>query len=140
MKHYYFAYGSNTNLEQMKERCPDAVNIGVAYIDGYSFRWRKWGDIELDESDYVIGVLWELNNKDLASLDEYEGFPEFYTRQKVIINHLDQKLTGWTYIMVRQNFEIEPDRDYKEDVYRGYVQNNLSEEQLDMGMKRFLGE
>ena len=140
MKHYYFAYGSNTNLRQMEECCPNAVCIGRAFIDGYVFRWRDYADIELDENEYVIGILWEIDDTDLQALDIYEEFPELYTRQKVRINFEDRKLIGWTYIMVKQDFEIEPDKDYKNLVYDGYNHNNLSEEQLDNGLKRFIGE
>ena len=28
----YFAYGSNINLEQMAQRCPDAVRLMVRYF------------------------------------------------------------------------------------------------------------
>ena len=34
-KMYYLAYGSNLNVEQMKKRCPDAVVVGTAVLDGY---------------------------------------------------------------------------------------------------------
>ena len=136
MKHYYFAYGSNTNLKQMAERCPNAVCLGNAYIDGYAFRWRDYADIEISEDDYVIGVLWEINDFHLSCLDYYEGFPRLYTRQKVVINHLNEKLLGWTYLMVNQNVEIQPNSKYMESVYDGYKQNDLSEDQLDKGLDR----
>lgn len=139
--HYYFAYGANTNLTEMLMRCPEAKVIGNAYLDGYTFRWRKYADIEISTSDeYVIGVLWELNDNDLSSLDEYEGYPLIYFRQRVIINKDNKNYTSWVYMMTNQNVEIEPDDDYKELLFEGYRQNNISSEQLIVGLNRFLVE
>ena len=61
MTHYYFAYGRNTNLNDMEHRCPGAVRIGNAWIDGYAFKWRSAADIELATDNYVVGVLWALH-------------------------------------------------------------------------------
>lgn len=36
-KKYYFAYGSNMDINQMKDRCPDAEFMNVAYLKGYRF-------------------------------------------------------------------------------------------------------
>lgn len=35
--YYYFAYGSNMDIEQMKHRCPSSVEAGVALVNGYRF-------------------------------------------------------------------------------------------------------
>jgi hypothetical protein len=32
----YFAYGMNTNIEQMATRCPSAENLGPARLAGWS--------------------------------------------------------------------------------------------------------
>ena len=37
---YYFAYGSNINLEQMAVRCPAAQVVGPAVLDGYELLFR----------------------------------------------------------------------------------------------------
>ena len=34
----YFAYGSNLDLDQMLDRCPDAVLVGPAELDRKSTR------------------------------------------------------------------------------------------------------
>lgn len=39
-KRLYFAYGSNINLEQMAVRCPAALMVGPAVLDGYELLFR----------------------------------------------------------------------------------------------------
>lgn len=72
---YYFAYGSNMDMEQMRRRCPDAKRIDTAVLHGWKFA--------LDEVGYatvvpaagasVPGLLWMLSDADEAELDVYEG-------------------------------------------------------------------
>ena len=85
MKHLYFAYGSNTHLKQMEQRCPGAVNLGPAYLQDYRLVFRIHADIELCEHSTVAGVLWEIDDNHLASLDRYEGFPAYYLRHRVFV-------------------------------------------------------
>ena len=44
-KRYYLAYGSNLNMEQMHYRCPGAVPLGTAELEGYRllFKGSKTG-------------------------------------------------------------------------------------------------
>lgn len=68
---YYFAYGSNMDMEQMRRRCPDAKRIDTAVLHGWKFA--------LDEVGYatvvpaagasVPGLLWMLSDADEAELD-----------------------------------------------------------------------
>ena len=36
----YFAYGSNLDLEQMAQRCPDAETVGPVRLENYELRFR----------------------------------------------------------------------------------------------------
>ena len=36
----YFAYGSNLDLEQMAQRCPDAEIVGPVRLENYELRFR----------------------------------------------------------------------------------------------------
>lgn len=133
---YYFAYGSNTNSNTMYSRCPKAALIGRAWIDGYVLRWRGHADIELDSESYVIGVLWQVDDDDLAALDEFEGYPKTYFRQRVLINHGDHKVAGWAYMMAKQHAESSPIESYRQLVYEGYRQNDLADDQLTQALNR----
>jgi len=135
--HYYFAYGANTNIANMSLRCPDAHRIGRAWIDGYAFRWRGVADIEISSDEYVVGVLWQIHDGDLAALDEFEGYPHVYFRQRVIINHGDAQHVGWAYMMIKQDTESSPGDAYRDMVYEGYAQNDLADGQLTQALERF---
>ena len=41
----YFAYGSNLNAAQMKQRCPDSEGISAAVLDGWQLKERLYADI-----------------------------------------------------------------------------------------------
>lgn len=79
----YFAYGSNLNAEQMKCRCPGAVEVAPAVLHGWKLVERIYADIEEAADSCVNGALYEITGQDLALLDLYEGYPDFYTRLEV---------------------------------------------------------
>ena len=140
MTHYYFAYGRNTNLNDMEQRCPGAVRIGNAWIDGYAFKWRRTADIELATDNYVVGVLWALTDKHLASLDLEIVFPMYYFRQRVIAKTAQQEYVSWAYMLVVQGDESIPKDEYRTALFEGYDQNDLSTDQMELGFKRLLKE
>ena len=39
---YYFAYGSNLNLEQMKTRCENAIKVGKGILPDYELEFRVY--------------------------------------------------------------------------------------------------
>ena len=85
MKDLYFAYGSNLNIKQMKERCPDSVEVSSAVLSGWKLVERKYADIEESAGECVNGALYEISKNDLASLDRYEGYPDSYTRKELMV-------------------------------------------------------
>jgi gamma-glutamylcyclotransferase (GGCT)/AIG2-like uncharacterized protein YtfP len=134
--HYMFAYGLNTNLGSMRDRCPDARLIGPAWLDGYGFSWRGLADIDLDPDSYVLGVLWEIGDDDLDAIDHFEGVPRHYTRQRVIISTTDAQHEGWAYIMASKGDARVPTDAYRNAVFEGYRQNGISDRQLSDGLLR----
>jgi len=71
----YFAYGSNMDPDQMRERCPGAVPEGVAALSGYAFRINRNGvaTVVPERGGIVRGVLWTLTPAHVDTLDRYEG-------------------------------------------------------------------
>ena len=63
---YYFAYGSNMNLEQMKYRCPAAEVVENVRLEDYrlAFRGRAPGNgvatVLPEKGSCVEGVLWKI--------------------------------------------------------------------------------
>ena len=90
---YYFAYGSNMDERQMKDRCPDSIVVGREVLKDYKLSFtifspkRKCGcaDIVQDQGDEVWGVLYAVTEEDLKKLDECEGHPVHYKRCTVSV-------------------------------------------------------
>ena len=96
----YFAYGSNLNIEQMKRRCPDSVGISAAELSDYKLVERTYADIEVAAGECVHGALYQISERDLANLDHYEGYPDYYTRDEVlVIDNAGVFHKSWVYIM-----------------------------------------
>ena len=127
----YFAYGMNTNLDEMASRCPGAVSLGPAWIDNYEFVFRTHADIAETPGGICYGVLWDISKQDLKALDRLEGFPYYYTRFRVRVNLGDHFVYALTYQMNDQTYIQEPGRGYLEMVREGYRQNAVPCDQID---------
>ena len=118
---YYFAYGSNLNLKQMETRCPTAELVGPAELDGFKLVFRGVLDIEKARSNSkVVGAIFKVKSQDIYKLDQYEGYPNLYTKESTIakINGKNRKL--FYYIMVNQQ-DVKPPSDYYyQACYQGY--------------------
>lgn len=71
----YFAYGSNMCADQMAQRCPAAVQAGIADLKGWQFAVNRRGVATLieDRNASSVGLLWDVTHACEASLDRYEG-------------------------------------------------------------------
>ena len=60
----YFAYGSNLDLEQMAQRCPDAEIVGPVRLENYELRFRGSGfaTVAPKKGSTVHGLVWKLTN------------------------------------------------------------------------------
>ncbi|RCI08731.1 hypothetical protein L249_4682 [Ophiocordyceps polyrhachis-furcata BCC 54312] len=72
---YYFAYGSNLHMEQMKRRCPNSRYVGRAELPDH--RWqindRGYANIVAAQGHHVQGLVYEIDAADEARLDLCEG-------------------------------------------------------------------
>ncbi|KAK4085008.1 hypothetical protein Purlil1_10043 [Purpureocillium lilacinum] len=72
---YYFAYGSNLHIKQMKRRCPNSRYIGHARLANH--RWqineRGYANVVAADGRWVDGLVYEIDEKDEAKLDINEG-------------------------------------------------------------------
>lgn len=90
---YYFAYGSNMNHKQMKERCPGGTFIGSAHLnnfdlvfDGYSKTWDgPVANIIQMSGAEVFGGLFRIDVPSRNALDKAEGYPKNYNREEKLV-------------------------------------------------------
>lgn len=127
----YFAYGMNTNLDQMARRCPGAASLGPAWLDDYEFVFRTHADIVKSPGSICYGVLWDIAPNHLQALDALEGYPYYYTRFRVRVNLGDHFVYALTYQMNDQTYIQEPGAGYLEMVRDGYEQNGVPTAQID---------
>ena len=119
----YIAYGSNMVQEQMAYRCPDARLIGTGYISGARLEFYLHATVEKtdDKRNRVPVAVWEINAKDERSLDHYEGFPHYYTKERWPVHMSDgSQIEGMIYIMKMIRLSPPHSSYYKgiEDAYR----------------------
>lgn len=96
----YFGYGSNMDVAQMAQRCPDAVLLGVARLDGWTFHMDSNGYATIDrDGGSVEGTLWRVTPVDEASLDGYEGLDRgLYHKEDVRVELDGRSLDAFVYV------------------------------------------
>lgn len=78
----YFAFGSNLDPDQLRARCPAHKQVGMAVLHDHKLIFpifsTAWGggvaSLQLSHGNDVWGMLFELNDEDLRSLDGHEDF------------------------------------------------------------------
>jgi gamma-glutamylcyclotransferase (GGCT)/AIG2-like uncharacterized protein YtfP len=120
----------NTNLEEMAYRCPSAVPLGKAVLPGYRFEFKSFATIVPGPKESVEGVLWTITDSDESALDMLEGYPEFYDKKIVSVEHDTQSYIAMTYIMGPREKRHAPSDGYYSMVSEGYQTFGLSQQQL----------
>jgi hypothetical protein len=71
----HFAYGSNMSRTLMRARCPDAVALGPARLEGWRYivNGDGYGTVVRISGGRVHGVLWRLSVRDIAAVNAYEN-------------------------------------------------------------------
>lgn len=130
-RRYYLAYGSNLNIRQMGARCPKARIIGTAEIPDYQllFKGSRTGaylTIEKKAGAAVPVAVWEVTADDEASLDMYEGFPNFYYKKEMtvtvkgIMSGKTRRRKAFVYIMHEERRLGLPSPTYVKTCAEGY--------------------
>ena len=134
----YFAYGSNTNLDQMRYRCPDAKVIDTVTLPDYELLFRGsdgsgLATIEPKQGSVVHGLLWRITPRCERSLDRYEGFPSLYDKRDVTVRDSHgRSISVMAYVMVggRRLQPARPSGFYYQGILDGYRQTGLPVEAL----------
>lgn len=98
--HFYFAYGSNLCVRQMAQRCPDATDPRRATLADHDWLINERGvaTVEPFTGSEVHGVVWQLSDRDLATLDSAEGVPVRYRRDRLTVRTDEGPAPAWVYI------------------------------------------
>lgn len=132
----YFAYGHNTNSNEMKDRCPDARHIGHAVLKNFRFELNHFANIVSDDGAETHGVLWNISQKELKELDVDEGLHDHYNRIPVQVKFGDKTLQAAAYIMDPGYHPPDSlNKKYLKLVIEGYKENDLPLEQIKQAIK-----
>lgn len=146
---YYFAYGSNMNLDQMDFRCPNAVVAENVRVDGYrlAFCGRNPGNgvatILPEEGSHVDGVLWKITPECEQSLDVYEGYPHLYGKETVCVENADgvkRNVMVYTMNAPYKDCLSRPSDYYLKGILEGCRQNGIDSKPIMEAVKRTRNE
>jgi gamma-glutamylcyclotransferase (GGCT)/AIG2-like uncharacterized protein YtfP len=130
MKYLYFAYGMNTNLDSMQTRCPEAECLGPAELADYELEFAHHCNVKYKTGARVPGLLWQITERDLDSLDITEGYPYYYTRLGAVVEHASQSKLAIVYTMTGATEPGPPTEYYWNLVQAGYQENKISQREL----------
>lgn len=141
----YFAYGSNLDLEQMAQRCPDAEIVGPVRLENHELQFRGSGfaTVAPKKGSTVHGLVWKITPNCEQSLDRYEGYPRHYTKETVTVKDAaGSELPVMVYIMAEPYCRQPalPSPYYYRVIQRGFEANGLPVESLQAAWSRTIDE
>lgn len=124
------------NLEHMRRICGwGCAMLGQASLDNFEIGpdGRGYINIRAKAGDKVLGVLYQMNQDCLDAMDEFEGYPEVFSRREVEVEDMDgQKFTAWVYMEKPEFFGNTKVREgYLKRVICGARENHLPEEWIE---------
>lgn len=119
----YFAYGSNLDRERMKERKCDFSSAKSAHLKDWKLVFNKrsakipamgFGNVIPAKGEIVEGILYEMDDSMIKSLDKYEGYPKHYNREKIIVSVEGKEVEADIYIATPEwtDENVKPTQDY----------------------------
>ena len=116
----------------MARRCPGAVDPRPATLADHDWLINERGvaTVEPFDGSQVHGVVWQVTDHDLATLDSAEGVPVRYRRDRLTVHTDDGPSAAWVYIDHR--VEPGPPRPgYLERIIDGALHHGLPQRWID---------
>jgi hypothetical protein len=139
--HHYFAYGSNMNLMQMKQRCTSAKVFGIARLPGYRVDFYGYSAIwdgaqetvVPDKKSEVWGVLYDLKFFDFEQLDahvdaRFDGTGPYFHYPVDVIDMQKETIDAMIYKKDKCGEEMSPSMEYLNFIIQGAKEQGLPAE------------
>lgn len=134
-KHYYFGYGMNTDPAQMIMRTGKPLAIGRGMVRDHAFRFALHADVYPQTGTNTYGVLWEIDDAALKSLDAREGYPYYYDRKLVTVEANGTTYQAIMYFMTPGHPDRHPENSYYDMLVRGYTAFNVPMQQIENALE-----
>jgi gamma-glutamylcyclotransferase len=136
MRKVYFAYGSNMKTDRMTKRVPSAKPLSYAKLMDKKLTFNKISsdgsgktNIVDSENNVVLGVLFEVDEKDIMKLDAIE---KGYEKQDVTVLGTDgQQIHTFTYVSAQTKDGLKPYDWYLNFLIEGAEENKLPKDYVD---------
>ena len=128
---------NHINLEQMAYRCPHSKVVGISEIKDFELEFRGVATIVPKENESVPVLIWELDERDLLTLNRYEGWPRLYRQEKMPFELNGKSYKGMAYLMNRGKI-TPPSQQYYNTILQGYRENGLDESFLQKALENSL--
>ena len=126
----YFAYGMNTNHDEMASRCHDSLILGAARLDNHKLTFQGVADFTEQKGFALHGALWLISQRDEKALDSLEGYPHLYGKKTVSVHWQNSMVNVMIYQMqVRDNYSS-PSAYYEQCLMTGYLQSGINQKQI----------
>ncbi len=129
--YYYFAYGSNMDIDLLRNRVGnnDLISEGYGVLKSHRLIFpRGVGSVVFDENSEVYGCLYLLTKKEIEKLDVIEGYRKdreksknSYNREWIdVVTKNGKTISAEIYIQTN-NFDIngKPSKNYKQTLVKG---------------------
>ena len=138
----YFAYGSNMCTNRLRDRVPSCRFYTVATLKRYTLKFHKRSTdgsgkcnayFTDDLDDYIIGVVFEIDEADKSDLDDAEGLGGGYNERVVVVLTAKGTMGAHMYIADPKAIDdlLTPYTWYKDFVVGGARQHELPEEYIN---------
>ena len=133
----YFAYGCNMDSEHLSSLVGMPLLPGwAAVVEGWRLIFNKReadgsvvANIERAAGCRTMGVVYRLPREALPALDEYEGYPEEYSREVLWVEPLGRAARQAAFAYLARNEWVggsgKPEAEYRERLLRGARQHAL---------------
>ena len=135
---YYFAYGSNADTSRLENRIKRKIKGKRAELKDHVLHFSKdntqtdaYADVMEKPGELVYGVLYELTDKEIKTLDKFEGIgvkgDESYARKRMKVLCEGKTYSAFVYVMTTKR-KFEPPKDqYLEHITKGFKEHRFNE-------------
>jgi gamma-glutamylcyclotransferase len=128
---YYFAFGSNMDMQQMNDRQAVFTKTQKGILKDWKLVFNKisrqlkdvgFANIVPENNSFVEGVIYEVNETTIDVLDRYEGSPQEYHKKIMPVETSNNKSVNCIVYIAnhsKTNNSLKPKKNYLDHLLKG---------------------